>query len=91
MELFIMTPFDTEQRQIGQQDRTALDRYADGATDAGFGQPPQFADDDYLAGYIATIKHLPRDAEGKILHSSPRQHFAFGLVDSPDPCCGEGF
>jgi hypothetical protein len=86
-----MTPFDTDQRQIEHQDPTALDRYADGATDAGFGQPPQFADEDYLAGYLATIKHLPRDAEGKILYSSPRQHFAFGLVDSPDPGYGEEF
>jgi hypothetical protein len=86
-----MTPFELEQlhqEHIQQQDQAALERYADGSTDAGFGQLPQFADDDYLAGYIATIQRLPRDAEGRILHYSPRQHFAFGLVDSPDPCCG---
>lgn len=87
-----MTPYEIDQlnqERCEQQDRAALERYADGSTDAGFGQLPQFADPDYLAGYIATIQRLPRDAQGKIIHSSPHQHFAFGLIDSPDPCCGE--
>lgn len=89
-----MTPFDgyvTDQERIEQQDQAKLDRYAEGATDAGFGQLPQFADEDYLAGYIATIKFLPRDGAGQIIYSRPSQHFAFGIVDSPDPFVGEGF
>jgi hypothetical protein len=84
-----MTPFDTDQRHREQQDEAALDRYAEGSTDAAFAQPPQFADSDYLAGYLATVQRLPQDGEGRILYTTPSQQFAFGLVDSPDPCCGE--
>jgi hypothetical protein len=74
-----------------QQDEAAQALYLDGCTDAGFGQLPQYADETYLAGYMATIKNLPTDARGKIQHYSPRQHFAFGYVDSPDPCHCEEF
>lgn len=84
-----MTPFDTDQRQLEQQDQAALERYAEGSTDAAFAQPPQFADEDYLRGYVATIQRLPRDGEGRILYTTPAQQFAFGWVDSPDECCGE--
>lgn len=87
-----MTPYEItqlDQKRNQQQDAAALDRYAEGATDAGFGQPPQFADENYLAGYLSTLKHLPRNVEGRIIYASPRQHFAFGIVDSPDPDYGE--
>jgi hypothetical protein len=68
-----------------QQDQETQDCYLNGCTDAGFGQLPQYADATYLEGYIATLKRLPTDAEGRIRHYSPHQHFAYGYVDSPDP------
>jgi hypothetical protein len=88
-----MAPFEQQQldqERIEQQDQAAFDRYLDGSTDAGFGQLPRSKDADYLTGYIDTIKKLPIDENGEIVHSSPRRHFAFGMVDSPNPCdCGE--
>lgn len=91
-----MTPFEQQQLQqerIEQQDQAAFvgeasleeNRYLDGSTDAGFGQLPRIKDTAYLMGWLDTIKHLPVDENGEIIHSSPRQHFAFGIVDSPDP------
>lgn len=70
---------------VPQPDPTNQARYLDGCTDAGFGQLPQYVDETYLAGYLATLKSLPTDDTGKIQHYSPRQHFAFGYVDNPDP------
>lgn len=64
-----------------QDDRIREEQYLDGATDAAFGRLAQFADEAYLAGYVAKLKELPRDATGYILHHSPDQHFAFGYLD----------
>jgi hypothetical protein len=65
-------------------------RYLDGSNDAAFGNLPQYADDMYLQGYVAALKKLPTNADGRLQHYSPRQHFAFGYIDSPDPdCCNE--
>jgi hypothetical protein len=61
-------------------------RFLDGCEDAAFGQLPRYPDDDYLAGYLSTIKGLPLHPDGTIAHYSPHQHFAFGYMDSPDPC-----
>lgn len=59
--------------------------YLDGATDAAFGQLPQYADPVYLEGYCNKLKELPKDPEtGKIQHYSPRQHFAFGHIDGSE-------
>jgi hypothetical protein len=69
--------------QLGQEPQ---DSYLNGSTDAGFGHLPQYADDTYLEGYIAALKRLPTDDSGKIQHYSRYQHFAYGYVDSPDPC-----
>lgn len=64
--------------------------YLDGATDAAFGRLPEYADPVYLEGYCNKLKELPKDpATGKIQHYSPRQQFAYGFVDSPDPCSYE--
>ncbi len=61
--------------------------YLDGATDAAFGRLPEYADPAYLEGYCNKLKQLPKDlATGKIQHYTPRQHFAYGFVDTPDPC-----
>lgn len=58
--------------------------YLDGSEDAAFGQIPQRNDEDYLAGYLAAVRRLPTNQEGKIQHYSPQQHFAYGWLDSPD-------
>ncbi|GAB4378489.1 MAG: hypothetical protein Kow00121_30420 [Elainellaceae cyanobacterium] len=63
------------------------EQYLDGAADAAFGQLPRFADEEYLAGYIATLKGLPTNPDGTIAHYTPRSQFALGEVDSPDPAC----
>lgn len=86
-----MTPFEIEiavneqeakQRDIDQQ---RYERYSEGATDAAFGQLPQYSDPDYLAGYVAKIRELPTDPETKrIKHYTAHQHFAFGYCDG-DP------
>ncbi len=57
------------------------ERYLDGATDAAFGRLPELSDEDYLAGYVAKLKELPKDPTGRIIHHSPRQSFAFGYMD----------
>ncbi|MBW4474747.1 MAG: hypothetical protein KME45_30865 [Stenomitos rutilans HA7619-LM2] len=74
-----------------QQDQAAQDLYLNGCTDADFGRLPQYADTAYLDGYVATLKSLPTDDAGRIRHYSHRQHFAYGYVDSPDPCHCEEF
>jgi len=79
-----MTPFEiaqVDQERIKQQDQIAQQRRLDGAADAAFGRLPEWSDDDYLAGYVAKLKELPRNTDGKIQHYSPRQHFAFGHID----------
>jgi hypothetical protein len=60
--------------------------YTAGETDASFGRLPEFADAGYLEGYVAQLKKLPQDETGRIRHYTPRQHFAFGYVETPDPC-----
>ncbi len=63
------------------------DRFLEGKTDAAFGRLPEYNDPTYLEGYLAGIKELPADsATGKIQHYTSSQHFAFGFVDTPDPC-----
>jgi hypothetical protein len=79
-----MTPFEiaqVDQERIEQQDQIAQQRRLDGAADAAFGRLPEWSDDDYLAGYVAKLKELPRNADGTIQHHSPHQHFAFGYID----------
>lgn len=67
----------------GPQDSAEV-RYGDGANDAVFGRRPEYADEVYLAGYIGKLKQLPTHANGRIMHYSPRQHFAFGFMDSSE-------
>ncbi|MBW4578659.1 MAG: hypothetical protein KME42_03680 [Tildeniella nuda ZEHNDER 1965/U140] len=82
-----MSPQDLQ--ALEQRDRTqqqiAEERHLDGCNDAGFGKLPQYQDEAYLGGYLATIRTLPTDSDGRIQHYSHYQHFAFGYVDSPDP------
>lgn len=67
--------------------QVAYDSYVEGKTDAAFGRMPEYNDPAYLEGYVAGIKELPTDpVTRKIQHSTPRQHFAMGFVDTPDPC-----
>lgn len=67
--------------QEDKADKAREDLYLDGSTDAAFGRLPEFADETYLAGYIAKLKELPQDAAGRIRYDSPRKHFAFGYMD----------
>jgi hypothetical protein len=67
----------------GPQD-SAEARYASGLDDAAFGRRPEYADDAYLAGYVAQLKQLPTHENGRIRHYSPHQHFAFGFMDGSD-------
>jgi hypothetical protein len=88
-----MTPFELDcarEDRDRQQAEIAEDYYLEGCSDAGYGQLPRYADDVYLSGYIVTLKTLPTDDNGRIRHYSPRQHFAFGFMDTPDDChCDE--
>jgi hypothetical protein len=56
-------------------------RFIDGENDAAFGRLPEYADAGYLEGYVGRLKQLPKDSEGRLVHYSPRQHFAFGYID----------
>jgi hypothetical protein len=68
-----------------QDDATRLSIYEtrliDGENDAAYGRLPEYADAGYLEGYVAQLKKLRRDSEGRLIHYSPRQHFAFGYMD----------
>lgn len=90
-----MTPseiYAEDQVRVEQADAAYQERYFDGCTDAASGQLPQYANEAYLAGYVAKLKELPTDPMGRLIHYSPRQHFAYGWVDSPNPCgCDEEF
>jgi hypothetical protein len=56
-------------------------RFIDGENDAAFGRLPEYADAGYLEGYVGRLKQLPQDSQGRLVHYSPRQHFAFGYID----------
>jgi hypothetical protein len=72
-------------RDEGIKEELYHSRYLDGATDAAFGQLPQYADPVYLEGYCNKLKELPTDSEtGKIQHYSPRLQFAFGFIDGAE-------
>lgn len=63
------------------------DRFLEGKTDAAFGRVPEYNDPAYLEGYVAGVKELPADPDTKkIQQYTPPRSFAFGFVDSPDPC-----
>ena len=72
---------DRDQRNETARQQSYESRFVDGENDAAFGRLPAFADEVYLEGYFAQLKKLPKDAEGRIQHYSPRQHFAFGWMD----------
>jgi hypothetical protein len=61
-------------------------RVSNGENDATFGRLPEYADAGYLEGYVGRLKRLPRDSEGRLIHYSPRQHFAFGYIDGIGDC-----
>ncbi|MGB3491478.1 MAG: hypothetical protein WBA57_02035 [Elainellaceae cyanobacterium] len=78
---------DSIQAEMAEQADAAREEfYLDGATDAAFGQLPEYAHDAYLAGYVAKLKELPTDANGRLIHYAPQQHFALGYMDTPDSC-----
>jgi hypothetical protein len=85
MEILPMIPYELDERRLADAEQAAEALYLDGATDAAFNQPPERADEDYLAGYMATLKNLPRNEDGTIQRTRPQDHFAWGYVDTPDP------
>jgi hypothetical protein len=84
---------DSIQTEMAEQaDAAYQERYLEGSTDAAFARLPEMADAAYLAGYVAKLKELPTDANGRLIHYSPRQHFAYGYMDNPNPCsCDDEF
>jgi len=74
---------DTQDEQVRQA--VYDDRYLDGSVDAAFGQLPQIADQVYLEGYIAKLKQLPKDRNGRIQYGSAA--FRSGGYDDPTPGC----
>jgi hypothetical protein len=68
-----MTP---EQAMISDQEKQEVEWRSLGATDAAFGELPQYANEAYLLGYVAQIKDLPRDDTGKVQHK-PQQFYCW--------------
>ena len=62
-------------------DEPTHQHFIDGQNDAKYGRLPEYSDVVYLDGYVAQLKQLPTTPNGRIRHYSPRQHFAFGLMD----------
>lgn len=69
-----------------QADNIRAERHFAGATDAALGRLPEYADDDYLTGYVNKLKELPINDRGRIVHHSPNQHFAYGYTDGIGRC-----
>lgn len=72
---------DSNQKAISLSKEADETYYTKGEDDAAFGRLPVYAHAAYLEGYVAQLKKQPTDAEGRIQHYSPRQHFAFGWMD----------
>ncbi len=90
----MMTPYEIEcerERRDQEQGQIAAEWYQEGQNDAAFGRRPHWSDEAYLEGYMAKLKQLPKNPNGSIKHYSPRQHFAFGFMDSPDNCTCDEF
>lgn len=63
---------DQDQQEAGSQ---SIEEWRSlGATDAAFGDLPQYTNEAYLSGYVAQIKDLPRDKTGKVQHQ-PQQFY----------------
>ncbi|MDX2096428.1 MAG: hypothetical protein SFW36_01515 [Leptolyngbyaceae cyanobacterium bins.59] len=86
-----MAYFDLDEQRSAHAEQAAEALYLDGSSDAAFAQLPTRVDDDYLSGYIAKLKELPRNPDGTIQHYTPRQHFAYGYMDNPNPCSCDEF
>jgi hypothetical protein len=89
-----MTPYEIDcarERRDQEQSEIATEWYSDGQADAGLRQLPRWTDEAYLAGYVSRLNQLPKNSDGTIQHYTPRQHFAFGFMDSPDDCTCDEF
>lgn len=74
-----------DQQRSEQQQDAAFEWYLEGRSDAEQGLLPQYAQEDYLRGYLDGIKSLPVE-DGRIIYPNPRGGFAYGYVD-----CSEQF
>lgn len=90
----IMTPYEIDcerERRDEEQGAIAADWYHEGREDASGGRLARWADEAYLSGYVAGLKELPKNPDGTLRHYTPRKHFAFGFMDSPDDCTCDEF
>ncbi|MEM0980740.1 MAG: hypothetical protein AAGH78_10750 [Cyanobacteria bacterium P01_H01_bin.58] len=82
-----MTPSESlavDQERVEANEAAAYEWAQMGESDATLGRLPEYANDAYLAGYTAKLKQLPADGKGRIIHYQPEQHFAWGLMDTPE-------
>jgi hypothetical protein len=96
-----MTPYETDcaaeraaglrERRDEEQSAIAAEWYDEGRDDASGGRLARWADEAYLSGYVAGLKELPKNPDGTLKHYTPRKHFAFGFMDSPDDCTCDEF
>lgn len=63
--------YEVDQQRIDTEDKISGELFITGCTDAAFGYRPQYADEDYLLGYLEGIKQLPCDGSKKILYHAP--------------------
>jgi len=84
-----MTPaflIDSIQSEHAEKANQAVqDLYFEGLTDGSFGNQPQRNEEPYVLGYAEGIRRTRDKGEGAIRWPRYSDHFAFGLVDSPDP------
>jgi hypothetical protein len=69
----------TNQDRIEQQDKAETAHYLSGCTDAGCGRVPQFADETYMAGYLATLRNLPTAPDGRIIYDPQHPSIAIEI------------
>jgi hypothetical protein len=89
-----MTPYEIDcerERRDEEQSAIAAEWYSEGRDDASGGRLARWADEAYLSGYVAGLKELPKNPDGTLRHYTPRKHFAFGFMDSPDDCTCDEF
>jgi hypothetical protein len=71
-----MTPFEADfvdQKRIEQTEAARCEWETLGATDAAFGELPQYPNDAYLVGYVRATQELPLNPDGTICRTPKQQ------------------
>ena len=71
----------SDQERIEQADDARMERRTNGATDATFQRLPEYADEDYLAGYIEQLQTFATGPNGRVIYPQLPSHGAFGRID----------